>query len=89
MYVNWYIFKGLRPPAAGTLFLGYVATVACFVCILRGFRCFEVAKARNLRGFVAWNLEKHRFGCILGTENAAKPWFWRLGGSKAMYSTIV
>ena len=28
-------FKGLRPPAAGPL-LGYVATVACFVRILRG-----------------------------------------------------
>ena len=44
-------------------------------------------KPRNLLGFVAWDLEKHRFGCIFSTENAAKPWFWRPGGLKTMYFT--
>ena len=64
-----------------------MATVAWFVRILRGVRWSEVAKARNLRGFVAGNLEKPRFGCNVEVENAAKPWFWRLGGSKTTYFT--
>ena len=30
-----------------------------------------------------------RFGCISGIENAAKPCFWRPGGSQSMYFTMV
>ena len=66
-----------------------LAKLALKASILRGLGRSGAKQPRNLRVSVGRILEKLRFGCNFEVENAAKPWFGRLGGSQTMYFTRV